>query len=88
MARLWIIIVREFMSQVRRKGFLISTILVPVFMGGIFVLPLLFADLYEADSSGFAVVDAAGDVAGPLRERLAESQELLSGVDLEGYDNE
>ena len=41
MRKMWLIIVREFMERVRKKSFVITTLLTPLFIVGLMVAPSL-----------------------------------------------
>ncbi len=56
------IIRREYLANVRRKSFIVSTILVPVLMLAFFVIPVLFAVLEPAKTYRVAVVDQTGEI--------------------------
>ena len=62
-----IIIGREYFSRVKRKSFIISTILMPLFMIAMMVVPVAVAMLSTPDSMNIAVVDQSGVVAPALR---------------------
>ncbi|HEX9693017.1 MAG TPA: ABC transporter permease [Gemmatimonadales bacterium] len=44
MHKIWVVMRREFIERVRNKWFIVSTILGPLLMGGMIVIPLLLAD--------------------------------------------
>jgi len=56
MNKLFLIIKREYLSRVRKKSFIIMTLLTPLFMIGIFVVPTLLAYNNEEQSS-FVIID-------------------------------
>ena len=56
MNKLLLIIQREYLSKVRKKSFIIMTLLTPLFMIGIFVIPTLLA-MNSDDKSTVAVID-------------------------------
>lgn len=69
------VIRREYLESVRTKSFIISTILVPVFMAAFFVIPLLFT-LFSPDKHyNVAVVDATGEIAAPFAAVLTDTLE-------------
>jgi ABC-2 type transport system permease protein len=43
MSEILIVLKREFMERVRTRGFLLTTLLIPLFMGGLFLLPALMS---------------------------------------------
>jgi len=61
-----LIISREYLSRVKRKSFIISTILVPILMIGLSAAPALVMMLSTPESRIVAVIDESGDVAGRL----------------------
>lgn len=63
MHKVWAVVRREFLERVRTKWFIISTILGPIFMIGITVLPAVLASRGGAPRS-VAVVDASEGVLG------------------------
>lgn len=60
---LGIVIAREYLERVKRKSFIISTILVPVLMVALMVAPTLFMVFTEPESKVIAVIDDSGVVA-------------------------
>lgn len=57
MSELWIVFEREFLSRVRTRGFVISTLLFPVFMAAIVALPAMIGQ--GGGRTELVVVDAA-----------------------------
>ncbi len=66
MSKAWAVIRREFVERVRSKWFLISTILGPLFMIGVTVLPSLLM-MKSGGTSDITIVNAG---AGPLGSRI------------------
>lgn len=62
-----IIISREYLSRVKRKSFIISTILMPIFMVGMMVAPVLIALTSTPENQLIAVIDDSGVVAKRLQ---------------------
>jgi len=56
MNKLFLIIKREYLSKVRKKSFIIMTLLTPLFMIGVFVVPILLASSSE-DKTTIAIID-------------------------------
>ena len=56
MNKLFLIIKREYLSRVRKKSFIIMTLLTPLFMIGVFVVPILVATTSE-DKTTIAIID-------------------------------
>jgi ABC-2 type transport system permease protein len=68
--KILIIIRREYIQGVRGKAFILSTVLAPVFMVGIFVVPGLLIGLKTGEATRVAVVDQTGRLYAPLREAV------------------
>lgn len=60
MSKILLIIQREYLTRVRKKSFIIMTILGPVLMAAIVVLPAILADWSEATHKRVAVLDETG----------------------------
>lgn len=67
MSQTGIIISREFNERVRKKSFIISTILMPVFMIAMMVAPSLIMFYAKGDVKYVAVVDESGIIADRLQ---------------------
>jgi ABC-2 type transport system permease protein len=70
-ARIAAVIRREYLERVRTKAFWISTLLVPVLMGGLMIIPAVLASRGGAEAT-VAVLDLSGRYAGPLTDKVAE----------------
>ena len=70
-ARIFAVIRREYLERVRTKAFWISTLLVPVLMGGLMIIPAVLASRGGAEAT-VAVLDLSGRYAGPLTDKVAE----------------
>jgi len=68
-AKLWAIVKREYVERVRTKGFVIGTILGPLLMGGMMIIPMLAARSTSKPLS-VAVLDATGSLREPVEEAL------------------
>ena len=64
---LHLIISREYLERVKRKSFIISTILMPLLMMGLMVAPALIAIMAEPEESIVAVIDDTGVIAPMLQ---------------------
>lgn len=69
------IIRREYLENVRRKSFMVSTILVPLLMAAFFVLPVLLAMFVPDRQYRVAVVDQVGGVGGDVAAALVDTLE-------------
>ena len=70
---MWLIIVREFMERVRKKSFIVSTLLTPLLMVVLMVAPSLIMLYGTSDQKQVVVVDRSGIVA----DRLVSSPEVM-----------
>lgn len=66
-SKLFLIIKREYLERVRRKSFIITTLLMPIFMVILMVLPGLIMLLSGPEEKTIAVVDASGVIAQSLK---------------------
>lgn len=62
-----IIISREYLERVKRKSFIISTILMPILMLGIMTAPALIAIFSGPENKIIAVIDDSGQIAPTLQ---------------------
>lgn len=60
MSKVGIIIAREFNERVRKKSFIITTILMPVLMIGLMIVPALIMNYSRGDTKRIAVIDESG----------------------------
>lgn len=74
---LGIIISREYLERVKRKSFILSTLLVPFFMVLLMVAPAAIMMLSEPETSRIAVMDQTGQLA----PRLHSNQEITFVAD-------
>ena len=69
MSNVSLIIGREFNERVRKKSFIIATLLMPVLMIGLMVAPALIMQFSRGDEKRIAVVDESGLVGSRLQDR-------------------
>lgn len=64
--KLWVIVKREFAERVRTKWFIISTLLIPLLIGGTSILPVWLASRTKASDSvsSIRIIDATGRALG------------------------
>ncbi|MDE6266616.1 MAG: ABC transporter permease [Muribaculaceae bacterium] len=60
MSKIGIIISREYKERVTKKSFIITTILIPILMIGLSMLPALIMMFHEGDTYTYAVIDRSG----------------------------
>ena len=70
------IISREYRMIVKKKSFLISTLLTPALMAGFIFLPMLFSRMARAEKT-ICVVDYSGTIAAPLIGGLVSSTVMV-----------
>ncbi|OGG45803.1 MAG: hypothetical protein A3F84_12380 [Candidatus Handelsmanbacteria bacterium RIFCSPLOWO2_12_FULL_64_10] len=73
MNKLLKIILREYITRVRTKAFIIGTVLGPVLMVGVSVVPILLARAPAERQRTVAVVDLSGALYAPLRQALDDT---------------
>ncbi len=66
-SNLGLIISREYLERVKRKSFIISTILMPLLMLGIMIAPTLIAIFSGPEEQTIAVIDESGVIAPTLQ---------------------
>ena len=76
MKKIALIIMREFNERARKKSFIITTLLMPVFMIGLMVAPSLMMLYSTSDQKQVVVIDRSGQVA----DKLQSSDEVLFEV--------
>lgn len=80
MSNIFIIIQREFNERVRKKSFIITTLLMPVLMIALMAAPALIMEYSRSDQKTVAVIDESGLIAAQLHgdEELAFETTSLS----------
>lgn len=61
--KIYLVIKREYLSRVRRKSFIISTILMPLLFVGLMALPAIVATLSGPENKKIAIVDRTGYIS-------------------------
>lgn len=87
-----IILSREYLQRVRRKSFIITTILMPILMVGLMMLPALIDKFSDMENKVFAVIDDSGAIAPALQNTPelkfvstdASEEELRKNEDYDG----
>jgi ABC-2 type transport system permease protein len=62
MNKIFVIISREYITRVRKKSFIIMTLLAPLLMALIFIVPALVMSNQDKDFKRIAVIDESGDL--------------------------
>lgn len=68
MNKILLIIEREFMSRVRKKSFIIMTLLTPILFAAMMVIPNLLATMESTDLTKIAVIDDSKQFEGKIKE--------------------
>jgi len=71
---------REYLSRVKSLGFWLATIVLPLFIAAIGILPTLFL-LKSVSAHRVAVVDRTGELGEELTERLVPAPEATAGAE-------
>jgi ABC-2 type transport system permease protein len=83
MAKLWVVIKREYLERVRTKWFLIATIFGPLFFGSLMILPsyLSARTLRDAKVGNLRILDATGTGLGArVAAKMAVSQQAMGSA--------
>lgn len=67
MNKIWIIIQREFMTRVKKKSFILLTLLMPFIFAALIVVPLMLATIQGDEQKTVMVVDKTGRYVGSLK---------------------
>lgn len=73
MKKIYLVIAREFTERVRKKSFIVTTLLMPLFMIGMMVAPSLMMFYGGSEQKQVVVVDKSGIVG----ERMQSSEEVV-----------
>jgi ABC-2 type transport system permease protein len=71
MTKLWVLIRNEYRTVVRTKGFAISTVLTPLFLGAMLFLPGILAMRGDTRTTTIGILEVGSDRLRPLSERMA-----------------
>ncbi len=75
-SKIWIIVRREYLERVRKKSFIITTILMPVLMLAMMCLPALLMNLNISETRRIGVIDRSGIIAPGLTDTDLARYEL------------
>ena len=76
MRKIYLVVAREFTERVRKKSFIVTTLIMPLFMIGMMVAPALMMLYGGSEQKQVVVVDKSGFVA----ERMQSSEEVVFSV--------
>jgi len=77
MRKLWLVVKREYLTRVRTKGFIITTIALPLLTMGVLLLPLFIVRRQADETVKIAILDEAGGLAAVIAQSL--ERKLPSG---------
>jgi ABC-2 type transport system permease protein len=80
MNKIFLVLEREFLTRVRKKSFIIMTILTPILFAGIAVVPAIIASMGDKNERQIAVIDEAGIFDGKITETEYLKFTFLDGV--------
>jgi ABC-2 type transport system permease protein len=78
----WILFKRDCLTRVKTKGFIIGTLIFPVFVLLLLFLPGLFMQMGNEGTRRIAVIDFTGRLAAPLVESASEIEKDATGKSL------
>ena len=84
MKKIWLIIKREYLTRVRNKTFILSTILTPLLFVGL-ITAVTFISVKNVDKETVAVVDKANLFNGKIENAKAITFSFPQGVDSTNY---
>ena len=84
MQKIWLIIKREYLTRVRKKTFILSTILTPLLFVGL-ITAVTVISVKNVDKENVAVVDPANVFAGKIENGKAVTFSFAPGVDSTNY---
>jgi ABC-2 type transport system permease protein len=77
MRNVWVVLKREYLERVRTRAFLLTTLLLPLFMGAVMILPSKLASMKSSAVRRVAVVASSPDFAARIQHQLdARSKQL------------
>ena len=82
MSKTFSVLKREYLTRVKTKGFIIGTIMMPVFMVLIMIIPALFTMIKSDKQRTVVVIDLLERVFEPLNQALSESEKMDTGEPL------
>lgn len=75
---IYLIIKREFLSRIKRKSFIFSTILIPVFFIGMMIIPSWIMSMSEPEQKNIAVIDNTGYISMALLDNGLMNMEITN----------
>ena len=75
MSKMWLVFRQEYLNRVRTRGFVLGTVLLPLFIILIMVLPAVLMTMDVEQPGRYLVVDSTGVLFEPLAAALSDSNE-------------
>jgi ABC-2 type transport system permease protein len=75
MRNTWLIIKREYLERVRTRAFLIFTVLMPMFIAGVVVIPSKLMTMKSGSTRSIAVVAPTAQIASEIKSQLETSEQ-------------
>lgn len=80
MNKIFLVLEREFLTRVRKKSFIIMTILAPILFAALFTVPMIIAMMDDKNERHIAVIDDSGIFEGKIAETEYLKFTFLNGV--------
>ncbi|HNV82381.1 MAG TPA: ABC transporter permease [Tenuifilaceae bacterium] len=80
MSKIFLVLEREFLTRVRKKSFIIMTILPPLLFAGLMVVPMIIATMDDTKERSIAVIDDSGLFKNKITETEYLKFAYLDGV--------
>jgi ABC-2 type transport system permease protein len=84
MNKVWLIIKREYLTRVRKKTFILTTILTPLLFAGIFAV-VIFITIKNVSNEKVAVVDSGGYLKSSLESSKTVTYQFVTDVDTSNF---
>ncbi|MFN2437963.1 MAG: ABC transporter permease [Chitinophagaceae bacterium] len=84
MNKIWLIIKREYLTRVRKKTFILTTILTPLLFAGIFAV-VIFITIKNVSNEKVAVVDPGGYLKSSLESNKTVTYQFDTGIDTSNF---
>jgi ABC-2 type transport system permease protein len=75
MRNTWLIIKREYLERVRTRAFLIFTVLMPLFIAGVIVLPTKLMTMKSGSTRQIAIIAPTAEIAADIKSQLENPEQ-------------
>ncbi len=83
MNKMFLVLEREFLTRVKKKSFIIMTILTPILFAALMIVPMVLATMDDTDEKHIAVIDDSGIFEGKITETEYLKFTFLEGVEVD-----